>query len=102
MNQLALEDAVGERRHDPQADRPVGILVQHELVTHRKMKRIGQRRGIGNRRDHPILELPVEQQPGVRGFLLDGLHGLTERETSFRDKRAGRCQNPRILRLVQV
>ena len=43
-DELALEDAVGERRHDPEPDRPIGVAIEHEVVAHREMERIAQRR----------------------------------------------------------
>ena len=103
--QLALKDAVGERRDEPQPDRPIPscdddivakLLVEH--VGHRiRVGDDGNDLGIAARVDRP-----VQQQPGVGAFGVGGGQGTLEREASGFDERAADAEDARILRLVQV
>ena len=100
--QLTLEHAVGERRHDAQVNGVAALAVEHEVVADRQVQRVRQRRGVGDGRHRAVLELAVEQQPGI-GLLLRRLRGRgAEGEASLRDEGGGRRDHARVLRLVQV
>ena len=62
--QLALKDAVGEGRDDPQAD---GLLpaaaLQHEVLAELEVEDVGQRVGVGRDRDGAVLELARKCEP---------------------------------------
>ena len=101
---LPLEDAVGQGRHDPQADRLVGVATQNELVAHTEVQHVGQRGRISNRRNSTIGLLSIEQQPGVRagGVVIRQWQRPPKGKPVPLHKGGRRRQDPRILRLIEI
>ena len=69
-DQLALEQAVLERRHNPVADPG-----QFELFAQLPVQRVGQRIGVGDGRNGAVRKRRFQQQPGIPRPALDGLEG---------------------------
>ena len=99
--ELALEDAVAQRRDEPQPDLPVTAR-DDDVLAKPAMEHVGHRVRVGDDRHDPIGLVTEQQQPRIGALRVTGCKRRLEREPPRRQKAVPRRKNPRISRLIQV
>ena len=99
--QLALQDAVAQRRHEPEPD--LALAAHHDDdVAELAMEHVGHGVRIGDDRHGAVRLGALQQQPGVRRLSVGrGQRGL-EHKPPLRDEAVARREYARIPWLIQV
>ena len=86
--QLPLEDAVAQRRHEPQADLPCPAR-DHDVLAEPAVQHVGHRIRVGDDGDDGAVRLvgvAIQEQPGVGALGLGRGERVLKREAARREK----------------
>src|SRR5262245_29207974 len=86
-DELRLQDAVGQRADNAEADGLLAAWREDEIVAHLQVQRIGERRLVRYGSNRAILEGAIEQTPRVGTILRSVRERRAERESPFADER---------------